>query len=245
MRLLRLLRLLRLARLLHPLRPLRLAAPLAATGLLLLPAAGEGAWVALFPQDGVPPGWLVREWHDVSLAAGEGTQWTVEGGVLKPGSRRGTWLLSPRTYGDFELEVEVRLTEFGNSGIALRAPLRGDPAFDGLELQVADLRYNPAATPAELTGGLYRALAPGRQLYRPVEWNRVRVELRGSRLKAVLNGVTIHDTDLARHTTPVRRHDGTEAPPLRDRPRRGHVGFQHLSRENAPVLIRGARIREL
>jgi hypothetical protein len=43
----------------------------------------------------------------------------------------------------------------------------------------------------------------------------------------------------------VKRHDGTDAPPLKDRPRKGHIGFQHLSRDNEPVLIRGVRIKEL
>ena len=44
--------------------------------------------------------------------------------------------------------------------MALRAPLKGDPAFDGMELQVADFRYNTRAKDSELTGGIYRAIAP-------------------------------------------------------------------------------------
>jgi hypothetical protein len=61
----------------------------------------------------------------------------------------------------------------------------------------------------------------------------------------VLNGVTILDINLDEQNTPTRRHDGSIAPPLKDRPRRGHIGFQELSRGGTHVQIRGAKIREL
>jgi hypothetical protein len=206
---------------------------------------GEEGFVPLFPRDGVPRGWVVRWWYDVSRPV-PGAEWTVRDGVLRSGNKRGTWLMSEKEYGDFILELEIKLTERGNSGVALRAPLRGDPAFDGMELQVADFRYNVEAKPSELTGGIYRAIAPSKQVYRPTEWNRIRVELRGPHLKVTLNGEVIQDADLGTFDQPVKRHDGTLAPPVKDRPRKGHIGFQHLSMpEGAPVLIRGARIREL
>lgn len=127
--------------------------------------------------------------------------------------------------------------------MALRVPLKGDPAFDGLELQLVDLRYNPQAK--ESTGGIYRAIAPTKQVYKPREWNQCRIELKGSCLKVTLNGKMIQDVDLDKYDQPVKRHDGSNALPVRDRPRKGHIGFQHLSRDNAPVLIRGARLKEL
>ena len=201
--------------------------------------------VPLFPKDGVPAGWVVTEWSDLGKPAPKGVVWTVKDGVLQTGTQRGTWLISEKEYGDFILEFEIKLTELGNSGVALRAPMKGDPAFDGLEFQVADLRYNPRAKDSELTGGLYRAVAPKKQVYRPTEWNAVRIELKGGHLKATLNGEVIHDTDLSQYDQQVPRHDGSLAPPIKDRPRRGHIGFQHLSRDSSPVLIRNARIREL
>ena len=173
------------------------------------------------------------------------TFWKVNAGVLYPAEKRGTWLISEKVYIDFILEFEIKLGEKGNSGVALRAPLHGDPAFDGMELQIADLRYNPQAKPSELTGGLYRAVAPTRQVYRPLEWNSFRLELRGSTFKATINGELVQDIDLNLQTEKVKRHDGTDAPPLKDRPRQGHIGFQHLSRNNEPIMIRKVRIKEL
>lgn len=51
--------------------------------------------------------------------------------------------------------------------------------------------------------------------------------------------------NLDAQTATVKRHDGTDAPPLKDRPRRGHIGFQELSRDGAHVQIRNARLKEL
>lgn len=200
-------------------------------------------WENLFPTEGVPQGWVVRAWSDVSEPAAGDPVWRVEDGVLHGGEPRGSWLMSEREYGDFELQFEFKLGERGNSGCALRAPLDGDPAFDGLELQMADFRYNPEAKESELTGGLYRAVAPREQVYRPTEWNRYEIRCRGSRVQVQLNGVSILDVDLDTETRVVQRHDGTDAPPLKDRPRRGHLGFQELSRDGAHAQIRGARIR--
>jgi hypothetical protein len=60
-----------------------------------------------------------------------------------------------------------------------------------------------------------------------------------------LNGVDILDVNLEQESATVQRHDGTDAPPLRDRPRRGHLGFQELSRDGDHVQIRNAQIRIL
>ena len=205
-------------------------------------------FVPLFPNDGVPEGWVVRNWDNVKNSPETKVQWKVQNGVLHGSEPRGTWLLSEREYGDFILEFEWRLGNQGNSGTALRAPLFGDPAFDGLELQMVDRRYYPAemeVTPAELTGSLYKAIAPRTQAYKPTDWNTYQITCRGSSVKVVLNGETILDVKLDDQKTPTKRHDGTDAPPLKDRPRRGHIGFQELSRGGGHVEIRHARIKVL
>jgi hypothetical protein len=223
-------------------------APLSA--LLFLSAAlgllgAEDDSVPLFPKDGPPAGFTVRHWADVGQPPQDAAAWDVKDGVLTSVGARGCWLMSEKEYGDFVLEYEFKLGPRGNSGCALRAPMKGDPAFDGMEMQMADFRYNEQAKESELTGGIYRAIAPTRQVYRPEEWNKVRITLSGSQMTVVMNGQTIQDVKLDTFTETVRRHDGSNAPPLRERPRRGHIGFQELSRDGSHVLIRGARIKEL
>jgi len=212
------------------------------SGLLL---AAEPAWTPLFAEDGAPKGWIVRAWDDVRNPAQGKPVWKVEKGVLIGGEARGNWLLSEKEYGDFELEFEFKLGETGNSGCALRAPLHGDPAFDGIELQMADFRYNTSAKDSELTGGLYRAVAPKKQVYKPTEWNRYHIACKGAKIQVTLNGEPILDVDLEKETAKVKRHNGSDAPPLKERPRKGRIGFQNLSRGDAPVQIRNARVKVL
>ncbi len=221
------------------------------TALLLgvVAAAGgqpqEDGFVPLFSEDGIPKGWLVRAWNDVSKPVDPEVRWLVKDGILHGSEMRGTWLVSERQYGDFILKYDFKLGELGNSGCALRAPLFGDPAFDGMELQMADYRYNTSAKDSELTGGIYRAIAPRKQVYKPTEWNSYLIVLAGSHLHVVLNGELIQDLDLNDQTQAVKRHDNSSAPPVKDRPRRGHIGFQELSRGGSHVQIRNARIKVL
>ncbi len=226
---------------------LSLAGAFAVCTAVAAPESSSG-FQALFPEDGVPKGWMVRQWDDLKKPAPEGVVWKVVNGVLHGSEPRGTWLISEKEYGDFILEFEWKLGERGNSGTALRAPLFGDPAFDGMELQMVDPRYYPPemkVTPAELTGSLYKAVPPSKQVYKPTEWNMYRITCRGPSVKVVLNNETILDVNLQEQVKPTQRHDGTDAPPLKDRPRRGHIGFQELSRGGGHVEIRNARIKVL
>jgi hypothetical protein len=206
-------------------------------------AKDEEGFVPLFPKDGVVQDWLVRSWSDVNKPADPRTVWVVKDGILHGGEPRGSWLLSKQQYGDFILKFDFKLGPTGNSGCALRAPLFGDPAFDGMELQMADYRYNTAAKDSELTGGIYRAIAPRQQVYKPTEWNSYIVTLQGAKMHVVLNGEVILDLNLDEQTQKVVRHNGQPCPAVKDRPRRGHIGFQELSRGAEHAQIRNARIK--
>lgn len=211
-------------------------------------ARAEDGFQNLLASGGVPGGWVVTDWSDLGKTPPAGAKWKVAKGVLYGSTPRGTWLVSEAEYGDFILEFEWKLGEQGNSGVALRAPMHGDPAFDGLELQMVDPRYFPtgqAPKPHELTGSLYRASAPSVQVFKPTDWNRYEITCRGPHVKVVLNGETIQDLNLDERTARPLRHDGSQAPALKDRPRHGHIGFQELSRGGGQVEIRNVRIKVL
>ena len=210
-------------------------------------AASHRAAVPLFKDKGAPKGWTVRAWDDVSKPGPEGAKWLVdEQGVLHGSEPRGTWLVSDTEYGDFVLEFDWKLGERGNSGCGIRIPAKGDPAFDGLEIQMADERYNEGRDgPDKLTASLYKAVAPTKQVFKPTEWNHYVITAKGSHLKVELNGEVVQDVNLDEQTKPIERHDGSGASALKDRPRRGHIGFQELSRGGAHVLIKNAKITEL
>ncbi|MGE3312830.1 MAG: DUF1080 domain-containing protein [Limisphaerales bacterium] len=199
----------------------------------------------LFPDQGAPLGWLVRSWNDVSHPAPPSAHWVVTDGILRGSVPRGTWLVSPREYGDFRLEFEFRLGERGQGGVGLRMPLRGDPATEGLQIQMVDPRHfstNLTAKPWEKTGALYRAVAPSAEAYRPLEWNRYSIECVGHQLKVVLNGKKVIDMDLSKSPEDSEPARGK---PLAERPTRGRIGFLEVSRGTGQLEIRNARIREL
>ncbi|MGD9647353.1 MAG: DUF1080 domain-containing protein [Pirellulales bacterium] len=220
----------------------------AAPAVVGSPARADGPWTDLFTGQDSLEGWTVTDWSDLKKPPPDGARWEVVDGRLLGSTPRGTWLVSKAQYADFELEFEWRLGPRGNSGVALHSPRFGDPAFDGLELQMVDPRYFPAEQtpqPSELTGSFYRAVAPRVQVFKPEAWNRYEITCRGPHIKVKLNGELIHDLNLDEQTKRPLRHDGSEAPPLVDRPRRGHIGFQELSRGGGRVEIRAARIRVL
>ena len=64
----------------------------------------EEGFKPLFPKDGVPEGWSVRNWADVKDAPPEAAVWKVIDGVLHGSEPRGTWLVSEKEYGDFILK---------------------------------------------------------------------------------------------------------------------------------------------
>jgi len=214
--------------------------------LLLIGADKPAEFVPLFADEGAPKGWSVRAWDDVKKDGPAGAKWLVKDGILSGSEPRGTWLVSDKEYGDFVLEFEWKLGTRGNSGCGIRFPGQGDPAFDGLEIQMCDARYNnPPDSADKLTGSLYKAIAPTKQVYKPAEWNQYQITAMGSKIKVVLNGEVIQELDLNQFDKPVERHDNTLAPPLKDRPKRGHIGFQELSRGGGHVEIRNARIKVL
>jgi hypothetical protein len=205
----------------------------------------------LFPTDGIPPNWLVRSWNDVTLPAPTSANWRVSDGVLQGSVPRGTWLLSPGEYGDFVLEFEARVGERGRGGVGLRLPLRGNPAAEAFELPIVDPQYfgtNYTPQPWENNGALYQAVAPTSNPFKPLEWNRYRIECRGPRITVTLNGTRVIDVPLTQ-PNPDQNTDTTPSPvrgkALADRPLRGRIGFLEVSRGTAKVEFRDAKIREL
>ncbi len=122
----------------------------ALAGSLFAGQTADPPFTRLFPVDGpVTTGWIVGHWSDVANPPPkEPAIWTVKdgdlwGGKSKSGQWVGTWLMSEKEYADFILEVGFKFMNGGargNGGIALRAALKGDPAYTGIEMQITDPR---------------------------------------------------------------------------------------------------------
>lgn len=220
------------------------AVALAGLAFVALPSSAatprKPVTVPLFPLNGVPANWTARNWNDVAQPASPTTRWMVRDGVLLGSEPRGTWLVSEQDYGDFVLEFEFRLPPRGNGGVAFHFPPAGDPSTEGFELQLVDPRYyatNAAPAATELTGSIYKAVAPSKPEYKPDDWNRCRLSCQGPKLEVQINGRTVQSLNLDQQTSAPER-----GKPLAQRPRHGRIGFQEISRAGGQIQIRNARI---
>ena len=151
-------------------------------------------------------------------------------------------LYTAKEYANFHLKFEFMLTPGANNGIGIRAPLQGDAAFVGMEIQVLD---DPSYADKGLKewqhhGSVYGVVAAKTGHLKPVgEWNSEEIIVQGKQVKVILNGVTIVDADVEKASTPTTL-DGRDHPGLkRDK---GYIGF---CGHGAHVEYRNLRIKEL
>jgi hypothetical protein len=150
----------------------------------------------------------------------------------------GGWLMTEKEYGDFEVRLEYKVPKDGNSGVALRAPLKGNPAYEGMEIQILDdPSYKGRIKDWQQTGAIYGVVAPSKVPSKPVgEWNKYRIVCKGRKVSVELNGETIVDADLDDY----KDKHGKEHPGiLREK---GHVGLQS---HDGRVEFRNLYIKEL
>lgn len=178
-----------------------------------------------------------------TLISKKGEGYGVSNGILFCARGGGGNLLTEREYADFVLRFEFKLEDGSNNGIGIRAPLRGDVSYTGMEIQIleegAALRGKYGTLrPAQFHGSVYD-IVPAKKgaLHAPGQWNEEEITAQGRHIKVVLNGQTITDTDLNQVTDreTLMKHPGM----LRDT---GHVGFLG---HNDYVEFRNVRIKEL
>ena len=145
-------------------------------------------------------------------------------------------------YSDFILRFEFLLTPGANNGLGIHAPLTGNVAYDGKELQIIDNRGTKYGKLKEWQyhGSVYGIVPAKRGHQKPAgAWNQQEVQVQGTKIKVILNGAIIVDTDLQQaidHGT----IDGKDHPGLLRN--NGHIGF--LGHGDV-VKFRNIRIREL
>lgn len=175
------------------------------------------------------------------LIGGAGPGYIVRDGVLVCPKDGGGNLLTVKEYGNFVLRFEYKVAPNGNNGVAIRAPKDGNPAFDGMELQILD---DPAEMyknlqPYQYHGSIYGLVAAKRGAPKPAgEWNSEEITANGRKITVKVNGKTIVDADLNRVTdaAAIAEHPGM----FREK---GFVGFMGHGPEE--VQFRNIRIREL
>ncbi len=179
--------------------------------------------------------------HNLDGWAGPVENYEVKEGAIVCKPNNGGTIYYHQNLTDFVARLEFKLPPGGNNGLAIRYPGQGDTAYSGMcELQVLD---NSAEKYAKLDarqyhGSAYGMVAAKRGHQKPVgEWNEQEVTVQGSKIKVVLNGTTILDTDLRE----VREYMGASPHPGKER----YDGFFGFAGHGDPVSFRNIRIKAL
>jgi hypothetical protein len=193
-------------------------------------------------------GWVYgRRDGNTENRTGKGYQ--VENGVLFTTKEDGGNLYTVKEYADFVLRFEFKLTENANNGIGIRAPLEGDAAYAGMEIQVLDDGGSSYKNlrPAQYHGSIYNMFPAKRGFQKPVgEWNSQEITAKGRQITVRLNGVTIVDAnldDVKDEAILQRQRDMSKPEGSRGIANtKGHIG---LLGHGTRVEFRNIRIKEL
>jgi len=179
-----------------------------------LPAPDAEGFISLFNGKDLA-GWV-----------GDVKGYSAEDGAIRCLPGKGGNLYTARQFGDFIFRFEFMLQPGTNNGVAIRAPLTGDAAYAGMEIQVLDDTSPKFADiqPWQAHGSIYNLVAAKKGHLKPAgQWNTEEIRAVGAKVAVVLNGVTIVDADLdeVRKTTDpktIRKHPGMDR-------MIGHIGF--------------------
>ena len=188
------------------------------------------AWKPLFAGDSLE-GW--------TTVGGANDAWSVKQGVLHcSGGKARRWLASPEQYANFEVELEVKITPGGNSGIFLRTPKTGDPTYHGMEIQILDndAPNHKGIKEWQYAGSLYHVAAAKPQVNcTPGQWHKFIVTCDRRTVRVVLDGHKVVETNLDDHRDLVGTVPGIEN-------KAGYLGLQNYGN---PLEFRNVRIRML
>lgn len=163
----------------------------------------EATWTILFDGSGTD------DWRDTESSEFPEHGWIIEGDVLtvlggtedQPG---GHDIITKKRFGNFELELEARLTEGANSGIKYQVTDEfpgNEGKFLGLEYQLIDNERHADAQMGRdgnhKMAALYDMIPPPEDLKinPPGEWNRIRIKLDGNSVEHWFNDEKVLEFD--------------------------------------------------
>lgn len=175
------------------------------------------------------------------LVKGRGPGYVAKDGVLVCPKEGGGNLFTVKEYKDFVFRFEFKMEPGGNNGVGIRAPLEGDAAYAGMEIQILDhdhAMYKGKIKPTQHHGSVYDVIPAKADALKPVgEWNSEEIHIKGGKIKVTLNGKVITEGDLTKVTDEaiLKKHPGVKRT-------QGHIGFLG---HGSHVEFRNIRVKEL
>jgi hypothetical protein len=173
-------------------------------------ASGQtgGGWTTLFD------GKSLNGWNVVGDA-----NWEVADGVIQASKGTG-FLVTPVSYGDFQITLEFWVTDDANSGVFIRcSDAKTITAANAYEVNIYDKRPDPAYR----TGAIVDVAKPSSMINTGGKWNTYDITAKGPKMTVVLNGTRTVDVEDTKHA-------------------RGPIGLQYGA---GTVKFRNVRIRTL
>ncbi len=180
-----------------------------------------------YKQEQAPAGWKAQDGMLVRLADGGDIVTTDE-------------------YGDFELALEWKISEGGNSGIFYRALENTESIWHNApEYQVLDnARHPDGAKSLTSAGACYALYPPSTDVTKPVgEWNETRIVAKGHHVEHWMNGTKLLEYEIGGEdwkarvaTSKFKVYSGFAEQP------KGRIGLQD---HGNVVWYRNIRIRDL
>ena len=175
---------------------------------------------------------------------GNKVDYSAEDGLLLVNPKEGDHgnLFTEKEYSNFIFRFEFQLTPGANNGLGIHAPLEGDAAYVGKELQILDNTADiyKDLQPYQYHGSVYGVIPAKREYLKPVgDWNQEEVIVKGDDIKITLNGTVIVEGNMKtaskKGTMDHKDHPGL----LRHK---GYIGFLG---HGSPLKFRNIRIKEL
>jgi cytochrome c len=221
-------------------------------------AESADGWKLLFD------GKTTKGWHNYRQDT-IGKSWIIEDGALTlDATKQEDWhwraphggdIVSDQQYGNFELQLEWKISACGNSGIiflVVEDEKYPDIWRTGPEMQILDNVCHPDRVfPTHRAGSLYDLIQAQPETVKPAgEWNQARIVLNQGHLEYWLNGTQVVETQLgtpawdemvAKSKFGNKTH--TDYSPDYGKAPRGHIALQ--DHKDSKVSFRNIKIREL
>jgi hypothetical protein len=174
------------------------------------------------------------------------SRWTFTDGVLSK-TRPVADIVTKDDFGDFELELEWKIGEAGNSGIFYRGTEEYDHIYwSAPEYQLLDnIKASDNKTPLTRAAAVYGLYPAPDGHVKPVgEWNETRIVARGNHVEHWLNGFLMEQYELLSPDWEAK----VKASKFKDWPNYGRSKKGHLALQgdhNGSLAFRNIRIREL
>jgi len=207
--------------------------------LFIIGCSSNDDWTVLFDGERVTG---LRGYKEVGLP----NSWEIVDGTLKTIPGYGVDLISVDIYNNFELELEWKVPEGGNSGIFYFATEEGDYIWQSApEMQVLDdKKHSDGKNTLTSAGALYAMIAPIKSAVNPVgEFNQVRIKVKDNHVEHWLNGTKVVEYEYQSDAMwDLVAKSKFNTMPLFAKASEGHIGIQG---DHGEIWYRNIRIRKL